>query len=191
MSKHLFIIAALAACSSSSAEPRPAMTTACSDQTTAHPDGQLDAQANKRVIRSLYEDCINPGRLEPLAQLVSDDYVGPRGERGVTGFTANLVALRTGFPDIHFTLDDLVAEGDRVSVRWSWRATHAGEFNGLAPTDKQISNTGMAFYQLADHKIIRSWVETDRLGALQQLGAVQMMPGAPSAPVTAQRPHAP
>jgi predicted ester cyclase len=133
---------------------------------------------NKQVIRKLYEDCINPGRLELLSELVSDDYVGLRGDRGPAGFATTVTGLRAGFPDIRFTIDDLVAEGDRVIIRWNWRATHTGTFTtplGAFPaTGKQISTTGIAIYQLADHKVIRNWLETDRLGTLQQLGAVRL-----------------
>lgn len=98
--------------------------------------------------------------------------LGPTGERGPDGFVANIRDLRAGFPDIHFTIDDLVAEADRVVVRWSWRATHDGPFRGLAPTHKPVTNSGIAIYQLASGQILHNWLETDRLGALQQLGAL-------------------
>lgn len=133
-------------------------------------------ESNKDVVRSIYEKYINLQRADLLPQLVSEDYVGPRGERGTAGFAATIQGLRTGFPDIQFTLQDVVAEADRVAVRWSWRATHAGAFTspfGSFPaTGKPVTNTGTAIYQLADHKIVRAWLESDRLGALQQIGAV-------------------
>ena len=138
--------------------------------------------ANQQLIRRLYDECITSGRLELLPELIADDYVGPRGERGPDGFAGPLRGLRAGFPDIHFTIEDLIAQGDRVSVRWSWRATHTGTFNGLAPTGKALTNTGMAVYRLAHGKVAQSWVETDRLGALQQLGLVSDSPGRPPMP---------
>jgi len=148
--------------------------------THAAPDA--DTTASKQVVRRLYDDCLNAGRLDAVPELVSDAYVGPRGERGPAGFTSALAALRTGFPDIRFTIDDLLADGDRVVVRWHWQATHTGEFNGLAPTGKVLTNTGIAIYRLADHKVVQSFTETDRLGALQQLGLVPASLGRPPGP---------
>src|SRR5262245_9858764 len=75
---------------------------------------------NKEVVRRIFEDAINTGKLELLSQLIADDYVGNPGAGpvGRAGFSGAIAALREGFPDIHYTLGDLVAEGDRVAVRW-------------------------------------------------------------------------
>lgn len=133
---------------------------------------------NKEVIRSLYEDTINTGRLEALSRIVSDDYTDGNGGRGVAAFRENVAELRKGFPDIHFTIEDLIAEGDRVVIRWKWEATHDGPFRGIAPTHKRLNNTGIAIYQIRDGKVVRNWLESDRLGALQQLGVVPARPAA-------------
>jgi predicted ester cyclase len=69
------------------------------------------------------------------------------------------------------TVEDLIAEGDRVAVRTRWQATHTGAFRGIPPTGKRITNTSITIYQLADHKLVHAWIETDRLGTLQQMGA--------------------
>lgn len=135
--------------------------------------------SNQQIVRSLYEDVINPGRLERMPELVADDYVGANGERGPAGFTSTVAGLRAAFPDIHFTVEDLVGDGDRVAVRWVWHATHAGPFRGIAATGKPVTNTAIAIYQLAGGKIVRAWLESDRLGALQQIGAVPALPAPP------------
>jgi predicted ester cyclase len=127
---------------------------------------------HKQIVRRLYEACINPGRLDLIDTIVGDAYIGPQGERGPAGFRGTLDALRNGMPDIHFTIDDLIAEGDRVAVRWHWVATHTGEFRGLAPSGVRATNSGVAFYQLQDGRIVRAWLETDRLGFLEQIGAI-------------------
>jgi predicted ester cyclase len=155
---HRLAVLALAACASTPRSPT------------------MPTDANKQTIRALYEDGINAGHLDAIAAVVSPAYVGPTGERGPAGFVANINDLRAGFPDIHFTIDDLVAEADRVVVRWSWRATHTGPFRGLAPTGKPVTNSGIAIYQLAAGQILHNWLETDRLGALQQLGALPPPP---------------
>jgi predicted ester cyclase len=171
------LLAALAATTACSTTKDSQMTT----DTTRDAHRSTEA-ANQQLIRRLYDECITSGRLELLPELIGDDYVGPRGERGPDGFAGPLRGLRAGFPDIHFTIEDLIAQGDRVSVRWSWRATHTGTFNGLAPTGKALTNTGMAIYRLAHGKVAQSWVETDRLGALQQLGLVPDSLGRPAVP---------
>ena len=126
---------------------------------------------NRVVVRRLYEEVINARRLEQAGQLVHDEYEGPAGDRGPAGFVATVRDLLQGFPDIVFTIEDLVEEGDRVAVRWHWVATHAGRFRTFDATHKRVTNSGIAIYQLRDGKVLRSWLETDRLGALQQIGA--------------------
>jgi predicted ester cyclase len=125
---------------------------------------------NKQVIRRLYDECINPGRLDLLPELVSSDFVGPQGDRGPEGFAAGITSLRAGFPDIQITIEDLFAEGDRVALRSSWRGTHTGTFRGTPPSGKSVTNTSITIYQLVDHKVIHFWIESDRLGTLQQMG---------------------
>ena len=98
--------------------------------------------------------------------------MGPNGERGPAGFAATFQDLRCGFPDITFTIEDLLAERDRVAVRWRWNATHAGQFRSFAATNRHVANTGIAIYELRDGRVTRAWLETDRLGALQQIGAI-------------------
>jgi predicted ester cyclase len=151
----LALAAALVACSTNSSDTRNAAMT---------------ASANKQVVRKLYDECINPGRLDRLGELVSDDFVGPQGERGPAGFAAGIAGLRAGLPDIVVTIEDLIAEDDRVTVRSTWHATHTGTFRGIPPTGKRITNTSITIYQLADHKVVHSWIESDRLGTLQQMG---------------------
>jgi predicted ester cyclase len=129
-------------------------------------------ETNKHVIRSLYEECINTGALERLDELVATDYVGPQGEKGPEGFRNNLRGLRAGVPDIRFTLDELLADGDGVAVRWAWRGTHTGTLLGFAPSQKPVTNVGIAVYHLKQGKIVRASLLTDRLGFLQQIGLV-------------------
>ena len=83
-----------------------------------------------------------------------------------------MVGLRAAFPDIHYTVDDVVAEGDQVAVRWHWTGTHRGAFRGFPPTDKAVTNTGAGIFRLSGGKIVTAVLETDRLGFLEQIGAV-------------------
>jgi predicted ester cyclase len=138
-------------------------------------------EKNKQVVQRIYEVAINERRPELTAELVSPGYVGPQGERGPGGFNANVQSLLAGFPDIRFRIEDLLAEGDRVMVRWAWTGTHSGTFRGIAPTGRRVSTTGIVLYQLRDGKVVRNWLESDRLGVLQQLGIVPQTLG-PAAP---------
>jgi predicted ester cyclase len=129
-------------------------------------------QTNKHIIRSLYEDCINTGALERLDELVAPGYVGPQGEAGPDGFRKTIQGLRAGIPDIRFTIDELIAEGDGVAVRWTWRGTHTGPLRCLEPSQKPVTNAGIALYHLNDGKIVRAALQTDRVGFLQQIGVL-------------------
>lgn len=142
---------------------------------------QDDVKArNGKLIRALYEDWLSHGRFDELQDSVADEYVGPNGEKGAAGFAATMNGLRSAFPDIRFQVEDVIAELDKVAVRWRWQATHAGEFRGLEATHRRVENTGIAIYHLRHGKIVRSWLETDRLGALQQMGALPAGTGASS-----------
>jgi predicted ester cyclase len=131
-------------------------------------------ETNTAAVRRLYEECINLGRSDGYADLIAPDLAQPDGSRGPAAFAANVDALRAGFPDIRFTIEDLVAEGDRVAVRWTWTGTHKGTFRGFAPTGKAVHNSGIVIYRFANGRAVSASLETDRLGALQQIGAIPM-----------------
>jgi steroid delta-isomerase-like uncharacterized protein len=162
-----FILASLVLCSGLSASGREEIML-----------NNQSLEANKQVVRKIYEDCINHGAMDLLPLLISDDYVGIRGERGASAFANTVTSLRQGFPDIRFTIEDLIAEGDRVTVRWKWQGTHTGVFNGIPASQKQVTNDGIVIYQLAGGKIVRAWLQTDRLGVLQEIGVVSKDLGA-------------
>lgn len=131
-------------------------------------------EANKAAVRRLYEESVNGGRNDLLPELIAPELAQPDGSRGPAAFEATVAALRTGFPDIHFTIEDLVAEGDRVAVRWTWTGTHTGTFRGFPATGRSVHNSGIVIYRFANGRIAAGVLETDRLGALQQIGAIPM-----------------
>lgn len=139
--------------------------------------------ANKQLVRKIY-DSINGRRTQAILELVAPDYDDGQGGRGPSAFARNLDELLAGFPDVHFTIEDLIAEGDRVVIRWTWEATHTGRFKSWGPTGRRITNSGIAIYRIRDGKVIRVWLETDRLGALQQMG---VLPAPAPAPQPATR----
>jgi predicted ester cyclase len=81
----------------------------------------------------------------------------------------------TGFPDLQTTVEDLVAEGEKVVGRWAGRATHSGPFMNIPPTGKQVTVAGIAIVRLEGGKIVEEWVNFDALGMMQQLGVIPPM----------------
>lgn len=126
----------------------------------------------EEVVRKLYEDILNSGKLELLNQVIAEEYLGIAGQKGPSGFAGPIQELRQGFPDIKYTVEDLMAEGERVAVRWKWRGTHTGSFRGFEASQKQVTNDGMAIFQFKNGKVVHSWIQTDRLGFMQQIGVV-------------------
>lgn len=91
--------------------------------------------------------------------------------RGPAGYLELLAMLRTGFPDVHWTLEETITEGDKVAARFRMEGTHRGDFFGTPPTGKTISVRALNFYQLTDGQVVREQGQPDLLGILQQIGA--------------------
>jgi steroid delta-isomerase-like uncharacterized protein len=147
--------------------------TACG---TAHSSSRSIAmtdlrETNKQNIKRLFET-FNQGELSLVDTLVAPEYVGPQGDKGPAGFKAVIGGLRAAFPDLHYTVDEALAEDDLVAVRWHWTGTHQGPFRAFPATGKAVTNTGAGIFRLKDGKIVSADLETDRLGFLEQMGAV-------------------
>ena len=80
--------------------------------------------------------------------------------------------FREAFPDIEFAVEDELAEGDRVAMRWSAKGTHRGELMGIPPTGNRVETTGMLIYRVSGGKSAEAWVSGDDLGIMQQIGAI-------------------
>jgi len=126
-------------------------------------------QRNETVVRRVYEQSLNKRNFELLHELVSNDYPGFQGVKGPEGFEKPVEGLIKAVPDIQWNIEDLFGEDDKVVIRWQWRGTHTGAFNGYAPTGKTITNDGMAIFVLKDGKIVNGVLQTDRLGFWQEI----------------------
>lgn len=133
---------------------------------------------NAAVVRRLFDEAIEHGDVAILDEIVGDDFVGPFGVRGPASIAASITALREAFPDIHYQVREVVAQGDRVAVSWSWTGTHQARFREHAATHAKVTNDGMAIYVVKGGKIVGGTMQTDRLGFLQQIGAVDPATGA-------------
>lgn len=126
----------------------------------------------KEAIIHLYDNILNKRRFEVLADLIAENYSGAKGARGVAGFQQSLKELVGAFPDAQWSIVEIVAEGNKVMLKQVVTGTHKGTFQGIAPTHKSIRIQAYAVYEFEAGKIIRSEVQTDRYGFLQQLGVL-------------------
>jgi len=126
-----------------------------------------DLNRNQQTVRSLYDDVLSGHRLA-----LADDLFSPEHPAAAADFRAALAELISAFPDIHYTVLDLVAEGERVAVRFQWTGTNRAPFRGFAPTQAPVTAAGMAIFTLSGGRIAGVELQTDRLGFLQQLGIV-------------------
>jgi steroid delta-isomerase-like uncharacterized protein len=132
-------------------------------------------QANK-LLMSRFVELINSAS-EPLAQeLIHPDatfHVPGRADPmvGPAGYLAVIAMMRAGFPDIQWTLEEMVAEADKVAARFTMRGTHQGPFFGVPPTGRPIAVRAMNLYRISAGQIIEEYGQPDMLGLLQQIGA--------------------
>ncbi|WP_315815169.1 ester cyclase [Paraflavitalea speifideaquila] len=132
-------------------------------------------EQNKATIQGMYEQALNTHRFELLGEYVAPEYTGPGGLKGAAGFGDPLRPLIIAFPDFHWQLDELVAEGDKVMIRWTVTGTHLGPLNGLAGTGKKVRSAGMGVFGMKDGKVTNGQVLTDRLGFCKSWGCCHWM----------------
>jgi steroid delta-isomerase-like uncharacterized protein len=127
---------------------------------------------NKNLIRTFVEEVINQGRLERADDLVAVDFLEldplPGQKQGREGLKQVIAGMRAAFPDIHWTVDEIVAEGDKVFSRFTWSGTHLGEFLGISPTNKQIKVTGMVLDRVVAGNMTESRILMDGVSMMRQ-----------------------
>ena len=140
----------------------------------------MGADANRAVVRRFVEEVLGRGDFAALAELAApgcNEHTVPSGQAPAEGAVARyLVLWRAAFPDLRITVEDLLAEGDRVAVRSTVSGTHRGEFLGVPPTGRPLAVTAMALYRLAGGRIVERWAVVDTLEVLRQLGVPSPLP---------------
>src|SRR5256885_2596859 len=134
---------------------------------------QLVLQRNKAIIHCYFEEWGNRGDTKAADELIATNLTlrnPPAVLHSLDDYKKGMAAFHTAFPDLHFTVEDVIAEGDKVVVRWSRRGTHLGDYQGRPATGKTVWVTGMSLFRLADGKIQEITVNMDRMGLWQQLG---------------------
>jgi steroid delta-isomerase-like uncharacterized protein len=135
------------------------------------------SESNKAVVRRLIEEVWNKGNLQVADELYSPSYAHhdastPDVGRGPESEKKRATLYRNAMPDFNLKIEELFADGETVTARWSCRGTHKGDLNGIAPTGKQIAITGISIVRFAGGKMVEGWVSWDALGLMQQLGVV-------------------
>jgi hypothetical protein len=132
-----------------------------------------EAERNKAVAQQFLEQAFGPHwKVELVDQLHTRDFVihTRQGDVGLEEDRAALLGWKSATPDLVIAVEDIVAEGDRVAVRWTATGTNTGEGNGLPATGKRITVGGMTFWRMRDGRIAEEWGVVDMLSALRQLG---------------------
>jgi steroid delta-isomerase-like uncharacterized protein len=133
----------------------------------------MSTEENKAIVHRFSEAWMREGALDVVDEIMAADYVWHGSDlSGIEAFKNNIVWWRTVFPDIHFVIEDMIAEGDRVAARYSCSGTHEADFAGVPATGKKVTWTAIVIFRYVDGKIAEMWVDQDALGRLQQIGAI-------------------
>ena len=129
---------------------------------------------NKGIIQRLYKEILVDWNMSLVDEFVAPEFIShdwpegsPTGPEAFRNYYSNII--RSVLPDAHYEVDDLVAEADKVVVRWRLLGTHKGNFHNIAPTGKGITLRGIAIYRLEDRKLAERWVVTDLHGLLEEI----------------------
>lgn len=140
------------------------------------------SETNKQIMRTFVEEVINQNRLDRADDLVKEDFIEldplPGQQQGREGLKGVLTMMRTAFPDIHWTIHEMVAEGEKVVSRFHWTGTHRAPFLGIPATGKSVLVNGVVIDRLEAGKMADSRILMDTLSLLQQLGAIPAPPPA-------------
>lgn len=134
------------------------------------------SEENKAIVRRVFEEFWNEGKMATLDEVFAEDVVNhglpPGLPPGIEGTKAYLGMFKSAFPDTQMTVEDQIAEGDTVVTRWTGTGTHSGELMGIPATGKQVTVTGIDVHRFAGGQIVEAWGEFDQMGMMQQLGVV-------------------
>ena len=129
-------------------------------------------EQNKAIVRRFRLEITNEGKLDVADEIFAPTITFNGQDITLDSFLQIVQMWRSAFPDVEYTLDDLIAEGERVVERWTGKGTHKGELFGISPTGKKVTGTGIGIHRIVDGKIVELVEITDGLGLMQQLGVV-------------------
>ena len=132
----------------------------------------MSEEQNKAIVRRFFEEVWNQQKENVIDEIFASTVVFNGQSITRDALKKALAGRRGAFSDIHVTVDDQVAEGEKVSTRRTWRATHQGLYRGVAPTGKQVTWTQTSIVRFSQGRIVEDSVVSDELSILQQLGAL-------------------
>ncbi|GAC1342140.1 MAG: ester cyclase [Ktedonobacteraceae bacterium] len=136
----------------------------------------MSTEANKASVRRFYDEVFNKKSRAAIDEFIDPNQVDhdapPGTPGGLKGAKQTLTMYLTAFPDLHFTVEDIIAEGDKVVARLTVHGTQQGVFMGIPPTGKKATSTAIDINRIAGGKSVEHWLNMDTLGLLQQLGVI-------------------
>ena len=149
----------------------------------------LSVEELKAMARRFVDELQNKGNKAVVYEFMAPEFVYHTAQPPITrdreGIIQEAALLRAAFPDLRYTVDDLLVEGDKGVMHWTIRGTHKGDFFGIAPTQKQIAFSGLILARMKDGKFAEAWSYPDNMSLFQQLGAFPQF-AATQPPITAQ-----
>src|ERR687890_1998389 len=145
----------------------------------------MTIEENKALVRRFVDEGQSAGNIDAIDELCSPEFVNhsapsgmPPNREGVKQVTA---MFRQAFPDSYFTVEDMIAEGDKVATHKTFHGTHEGEFMGMPPTGRRVSMELIDIVRISEGRVVEHWSMGDNLGMMQQLGVIPR-PGERSEP---------
>jgi steroid delta-isomerase-like uncharacterized protein len=137
----------------------------------------ITVEENKAVVQRFNElvgEVFRTGNVDALDEVFAPELVYhlPGAPPDLQSFKRFLAMFRLACPDMRYTVEDMIAEGDKVVDRLTWQATHQGPFMGIPPTGNRLTVTEIHINRIAEGRIVERWAEVDRLGMMQQLGVI-------------------
>ena len=132
----------------------------------------MTLEDHKMIVRRFFEEAWNRQNLNVVDEIFAPTVIVNGQSVTREALKQALAGRRVAFPDIQVTVDDQVAEGEKVSTRRTWQATHRGPYRGVAPTGKQVKWTQISIVRFSQGRIVEDWAVADEFSILQQLGAL-------------------
>src|SRR5215213_6975508 len=133
------------------------------------------SEENEAIVLRHWEEVVSGGNLDIIDEIFAPDFVAHEADqdiRGPEGVRRFIFMLREAFPDLYVTVEDVIAEDDKVVQRWTGRGTHQGELMGIPPSGNRISVAGITISRFEGGKVAEEWEIYDMMGMMQQLGAL-------------------
>jgi steroid delta-isomerase-like uncharacterized protein len=164
---------------------------ATATQAVELPERQTVEERNKKIIRRVFDEFVNQGDFTVVDEIYGLDMVDhqplPGAPEGLAGVRYTIAGLRSGFPDLHVTIEDISANADHVVIHNTWRGTHLGDFLGMPPTGRSLEFRGVVVWRLADGLIVERWGIGVESNMLAELGMRRLAPTArPGARIAAR-----